>query len=29
VHGWQFDLPTGNCLTTDDDSYRLRCRPAD
>jgi nitrite reductase/ring-hydroxylating ferredoxin subunit len=28
VHGWQFDLQTGNCLTTDDDSYRLRCRPA-
>jgi UDP-MurNAc hydroxylase len=29
VHGWQFDLETGNCLSTDDDSYHLRCRPAD
>ena len=29
VHGWQFDLETGDCLSTDDDSYRLRCRPAD
>jgi len=29
VHGWQFDLETGHCLSTDDDSYRLRCRPAD
>ncbi len=28
VHGWQFDLATGHCLSTDDDSYRLRCRPA-
>jgi len=28
VHGWQFDLQTGQCLSTDDDSYRLRCRPA-
>jgi UDP-MurNAc hydroxylase len=29
VHGWQFDLETGSCLSTDDDSYKLRCRPAD
>jgi UDP-MurNAc hydroxylase len=29
VHGWQFDLETGHCLSTDDDSYLLRCRPAD
>jgi UDP-MurNAc hydroxylase len=29
VHGWQFDLETGDCLSTDDESYRLRCRPAD
>jgi UDP-MurNAc hydroxylase len=29
VHGWQFDLNTGNCLSTDDESYRLRCQPAD
>ena len=28
VHGWQFDLDTGKCLSTDDDSYKLRCRPA-
>src|SRR5262249_25924750 len=28
VHGWQFDLETGHCLSTDDDSYRLRSRPA-
>jgi UDP-MurNAc hydroxylase len=28
VHGWQFDLETGHCLTTDDESYRLRCHPA-
>lgn len=28
VHGWQFDLETGRCLSTDDDSYRLRSRPA-
>jgi UDP-MurNAc hydroxylase len=28
VHGWQFDLETGQCLSTDDESYRLRCRPA-
>jgi UDP-MurNAc hydroxylase len=27
VHGWQFDLETGHCLSTDDDSYRLRSRP--
>jgi UDP-MurNAc hydroxylase len=29
VHGWQFDLNTGKCLSTDDESYRLRCQPAD
>jgi UDP-MurNAc hydroxylase len=28
VHGWQFDLDTGRCLSTDDESYRLRSRPA-
>ena len=28
VHSWQFDLETGQCLTTDNDSYKLRCRPA-
>jgi UDP-MurNAc hydroxylase len=29
VHGWQFDLPTGTCLTNNDNTYRLRSRPAD
>jgi UDP-MurNAc hydroxylase len=28
VHGWQFDLETGRCLSTDDESYRLRSHPA-
>ena len=28
VHGWQFDLNTGACLSTDDENYRLRCHPA-
>ena len=28
MHGWQFDLSTGRCLATDDDSYRIRSRPA-
>jgi UDP-MurNAc hydroxylase len=28
VHGWQFDLETGHCVSTDDDSKRLRSRPA-
>jgi UDP-MurNAc hydroxylase len=28
VHGWQYDLETGQCLSTDDDSHKLRCRPA-
>jgi UDP-MurNAc hydroxylase len=28
VHGWQYDLNTGNCLSTDDESHRLRCQPA-
>ena len=27
MHGWQFDLTTGRCLTTDDESYQLRCHP--
>jgi UDP-MurNAc hydroxylase len=27
MHGWQFDLTTGRCLSTDDESYRLRCHP--
>jgi len=28
MHGWQYDLSTGRCLTTDDDSYRISSRPA-
>ena len=28
MHGWQYDLSTGRCLTTDDDSYRIQARPA-
>jgi UDP-MurNAc hydroxylase len=29
MHGWQFDLATGRCLSNDDeDAYHLRCRPA-
>jgi len=28
VHGWQFDLETGHCVSTDDDSKQLRSRPA-
>jgi len=28
MHGWQFDLATGRCLETDDDTHQLRCRPA-
>jgi UDP-MurNAc hydroxylase len=28
MHGWQYDLSTGRCLTTDDDSYRIQSRPA-
>jgi UDP-MurNAc hydroxylase len=28
MHGWQFDLPTGRCLATDTDTYRLRSRRA-
>jgi UDP-MurNAc hydroxylase len=28
MHGWQFDLSTGRCLATDDDSYRISSRPA-
>jgi nitrite reductase/ring-hydroxylating ferredoxin subunit len=27
MHGWQFDLTTGRCLSTDDESYQLRCHP--
>ncbi len=27
MHGWQFDLPTGRCLTTEAERYRLRSRP--
>jgi len=28
MHGWQYDLTTGRCLTTNDDSYRIQARPA-
>jgi hypothetical protein len=28
MHGWQFDLSTGRCLTSDDDSHRISSRPA-
>jgi UDP-MurNAc hydroxylase len=28
MHGWQYDLSTGRCLTTDDDRYRISSRPA-
>ena len=28
VHGWQFDLPSGRCLNSDSDRYRLRCSPS-
>jgi UDP-MurNAc hydroxylase len=28
MHGWQFDLTTGRCLTADDDSYCISSRPA-
>jgi UDP-MurNAc hydroxylase len=28
MHGWQFDLATGRCLTSDDDSHRISSRPA-
>jgi UDP-MurNAc hydroxylase len=28
MHGWQFDLPTGRCLTVDDGTHHLRSRPA-
>jgi UDP-MurNAc hydroxylase len=28
MHGWQFDLPTGRCLTSDAAAHRLRSRPA-
>jgi UDP-MurNAc hydroxylase len=27
VHGWQFDLPSGRCLNSDSDRYRLRSTP--
>jgi UDP-MurNAc hydroxylase len=28
MHGWQFDLPTGQCLTSDAPGHELRSRPA-
>jgi len=28
MHGWQFDLPTGHCLTANPGTHRLRSRPA-
>jgi UDP-MurNAc hydroxylase len=28
MHGWQFDLATGRCLTSDAPAHRLRSRPA-
>jgi len=28
MHGWQFDLPTGQCLATSAGTHRLRSRPA-
>jgi UDP-MurNAc hydroxylase len=28
MHGWQFDLPTGRCLTSGSLAHRLRARPA-
>ena len=28
MHGWQFDLSTGQCLATGADTHRLRSRPA-
>jgi UDP-MurNAc hydroxylase len=28
MHGWQFDLSTGRCLSAADDRYRIRSRPA-
>jgi len=28
MHGWKYDLETGRCLETNDDSHRLRSRPA-
>ncbi|HUB41383.1 MAG TPA: Rieske 2Fe-2S domain-containing protein [Streptosporangiaceae bacterium] len=28
MHGWQFDLATGRCLSSDDDSHRISSRPA-
>ena len=28
MHGWQFDLSTGRCLTSDDDSHRISSRLA-
>jgi UDP-MurNAc hydroxylase len=27
MHGWQFDLPTGHCLTAASGTHRLRSRP--
>jgi nitrite reductase/ring-hydroxylating ferredoxin subunit len=28
MHGWQFDLATGRCLTSDAPGHELRSRPA-
>lgn len=28
VHGWEFDLDTGRCLTSDEERYRIRSRPS-
>jgi UDP-MurNAc hydroxylase len=28
MHGWQFDLATGRCLTSDDESHCISSRPA-
>lgn len=28
MHGWQYDLVTGRCLTSDSPRHQLRCQPA-
>ena len=28
MHGWQFDLPTGDCLTAASGTHQLRSQPA-
>jgi hypothetical protein len=28
MHGWQYDLSTGRCITSDDESHRIQSRPA-